>query len=126
MKAADPDEESPETYVGLLKTLHKSKKEAVRRLEELKADAASCKAVNLGEVQSLLGLLDCQGDELRDVRRKLKSKVRSVVGEIWVHITRVSHMQRVAQVQIHLRNGTVKKIAIQHTSGLRAKSRKST
>lgn len=126
LKAADPDEESPETYVGLLKTLHKLKKEAVRRLEELKADAASCKAVNLGEVQSLLGLLDCQGDELRDVRRKLKSKVRSVVSEIWVHITRVSHMQRVAQVQIHLRNGTVKKIAIQHTSGLRAKSRKST
>ena len=33
-KAADPDEESPETYHGLLKALHKSKKEAVRRLEE--------------------------------------------------------------------------------------------
>ena len=125
-KAADPDEESPETYVGILKTLHKSKKEVVRRLEELKADAASCKAVNLGEVQSLLGLLDCRGDELRDVRRKLKAKVRGVVGEIWVHITRVSHMQRVAQVQIHLRTGVVKKLSIQHNSGLRAKSRKST
>ncbi len=126
-KAADPDEESPETYHGLLKALHKSKKEAVRRLEELKADAASCKAVNLGEVQSLLGLLgSVEGDELKDVRRKLKAKVRSVVTEIWVHITRVTHMSRVAQVQIHLRNGTVKKLAIQHTSGLRAKSRKST
>lgn len=126
-KAADPEEESPETYVGLLKTLHRSKKETVRRLEELKADAASCKAVNLGEVQSLLGLLgSVKGDELKEVRRKLKSKVRSVVSEIWVHITRVSHMQRVAQVQIHLRKGTVKKMAIQHTSGLRAKSRKIT
>lgn len=126
-KAADPDEEAPEVYVGLLKTLHKSKKEAVRRLEELKADAASCKAANLGEVQSLLGLLgSVTGDELKDSRRKLKAKVRAVVSEIWVHITRVSHMQRVAQVQIHLRNGAVKKLAIQHTSGLRAKSRRST
>ncbi len=126
-KAADPDEESPETYHGLLKALHKSKKEAVRRLEELKADAASCKAVNLGEVQSLLGFLgSVKGDELKEVRRKLKAKIRSVVSEIWVHITRVTHMSRVAQVQIHLRNGTIKKLAIQHTSGLRAKSRKST
>ncbi len=126
-KAADPDEETPEAYLGLLKTLHKSKKGIVRRLEELKADAATCKAVNLGEVQSLLGLLgSVKGGELKDVRRKLKAKVRGVVSEIWVHITRVSHMQRVAQVQIHLRNGTVKKLAIQHTSGLRAKSRRST
>jgi DNA invertase Pin-like site-specific DNA recombinase len=125
-KAADPDEESPETYLGLLKALHKSKKEAVRRLEELKADAASCKAVSFSEVQSLLGLLSTvKGDELKEVRRKLKGKLRTVVTEIWVHITRVTHMTRVAQVQIHLRNGTLKKIAIQHTSGLRAKSRKS-
>jgi DNA invertase Pin-like site-specific DNA recombinase len=126
-KAADPNEETPEVYVGLLKTLHRSKKDTVRRLEELKADAASCKAVNLGEVQSLLGLLgSVRGDELKEVRKKLKAKVRAVVGEIWVHITRVTHMQRVAQVQIHLRNGTVKKLAIQHTSGLRARSRRST
>lgn len=126
-KAADPNEESPEVYVGLLKTLHRSKKDAVKRLEELKADAASCKAVNLGEVQSLLGLFgSVKGKELEDVRRKLKGKIRAVVSEIWVHITRVTHMQRVAQIQIHLRNGTVKKLSIQHRSGLRAKSRKST
>jgi hypothetical protein len=93
----------------------------------LKADAASCKAVNLGEVQSLLGLMgSVNGEELREVRRKLKGRIRSVVKEIWVHITRVSHMTRVAQIQIHLRNGTCKKVVIQHTSGLRAKSRRST
>jgi DNA invertase Pin-like site-specific DNA recombinase len=126
-KAADPHEETPEVYVGLLKTLHRSKKDTVRRLEELKADAATCKAVNLGEVQSLLGLLSSvKGEELKEVRKKLKAKVRAVVSEIWVHITRVTHMTRVAQAQIHLRNGTIKKLAIQHTSGLRAKSRKST
>lgn len=125
-KAADPNEEDPEVYVGLLKTLHKSKREAIRRLEELKADAASCKAANLGEVQSLLELLgSVSGEELKEVRRKLKGKVRGVVDEIWVHITRVTHMTRVAQVEIHLKNGTVKKLAIQTTSGLRAKSRKS-
>ena len=56
---------------------------------------------------------------------ELIEKVRSVVSEIWVHITRVTHMTRVAQVQIHLRNGTIKKLTVQHTSGLRAKSRKS-
>jgi DNA invertase Pin-like site-specific DNA recombinase len=126
-KASDPDEETPEVYVGLLKALHKSKKEAVRRLEELKADAASCKAVNLGEVQSLLGLLgSVEGDELREVRRKLKARIRTVVSEIWVHITRVNHMQRVAQVQIHLKNGTRKHVVVQHSSGIRAKSRRST
>jgi hypothetical protein len=116
-KAADPDEGKPEVHVRLHKTLHKAKKETVRRLEELKAEAASCKAVNLGEVQSLLGLLgSVKGDELKEVRRKLKAKVRSVVSEIWVHITRVTHMTRVAQVQIHLRNGTIT-AGIQHTSG---------
>ncbi len=125
-KAADPDEESPETYLGLLKVLHKSKKQTVRRLEELKADAATCKAVNLGEVQSLLGLLgSVKGDELKEVRKKLKAKVRALVSEIWVHITRVNHMQRVAQIQINLRNGTEKKLVVQHRSGLRAKSRRS-
>lgn len=126
-KASDPEEENPEVYVGLLKALHKTKKETVKRLEELKADAASCKAVNLGEVQSLLGLMaSVKGDELREVRRKLKGKIRTVLSEIWVHITRVNHMSRVAQVQIHLRNGTCKKVVVQHTSGLRAKSRRST
>ncbi|MBX9579323.1 MAG: recombinase family protein [Gemmataceae bacterium] len=126
-KASDPNEETPEVYVGLLKTLHRTKKETVRRLEELKADAATCKAVNLGEVQSLLGLLGTvKADELKEVRKKLKAKVRALVSEIWVHITRVTHMQRVAQVQIHPRNGTVKKLVVQHRSGLRAKSRRST
>ncbi len=126
-KASDPEEENPEVYVGLLKALHKTKKETVRRLEELKADAASSKAVNLVEVQSLLGLMgSVKGEELREVRRKLKAKIRGVVGEIWVHITRVNHMTRIAQIQIHLRNGTCKKVVVQHTSGLRAKSRKST
>jgi hypothetical protein len=126
-KASDPEEENPEVYVGLLKALHRSKKQTVRRLEELKADAASCKAVNLGEVQSLLTLLaSVKGDELKEVRKRLKGKIRSVVSEIWVHITRVSHMQRVAQLQIHLRNGNKKHLVVQHTSGLRAKSRSST
>ena len=128
-KAADPEEESPETYLGLLKVLHKGKKAAVRRLEELKADSASCKAVNLGEVQSLLGLLSSvKGDELREVRRKLKAKIRSLVTEIWVHITPVNQMHRVAQVQIHLRNGTQKHMVLQHASGKggRPKTRKST
>lgn len=126
-KAADPDEQTPEVYVGLLKTLHKTKKETAHRLEELKAEVASSKTVKLDEVQSLLGLLgSVKGDELKEVRRKLKSKVRAIVSEIWVYITRVTHMTRVAQVQIHLRNGTTKKLAIQHTSGLRARSRKST
>jgi sporulation protein YlmC with PRC-barrel domain len=60
------------------------------------------------------------------VQSLLGAKVRSVVTEIWVHTTRVTHLQRVAQVQIHLRNGTVKKLVVQHRSGLRAKSRRST
>lgn len=124
-KASDPAEEDPEVYVSLLKTLNRKKKDTVRRLEELKADAASCKAVNLGEVQSLLGLLSSvQAEELKEVRRKLKAKVRSVVTEIWVHITRVNHMQRIAQVQIHLRNGIRKHVVVQHCSGLRSKKAK--
>lgn len=127
-KASDPAEETPEVYIGLLKSLHKAKKETILRLEELKADTATCKAVNLGEVQSLLGLLGLiRGDELREVRRKLKARIRLLVSEIWVHITRVNHMRRVAQVQIHLRNGTRKHVVIPHFSGSggRASSRKS-
>jgi DNA invertase Pin-like site-specific DNA recombinase len=117
-KAADPAEETPEVYIGLLKQLHNTKKEVVHRLEELKADAASCKAVNLSETQSLLGLLgSVQGDELRDVRRKLKAKIRAVVAEIWVHIKRVNNLRRVAQVQIYLRNGAKKHIVIPHAAG---------
>ena len=126
-KASDPMEENPEVYVGLLKTLHKTKKETARRLEELKADAASSKAVNLADVQSMLGLMESVKDEeLREFRRKLKAKVRGFVSEIWVHITRVTHMTRVCQIQIHLRSGVCKKVVIQHSSGLRAKSRRST
>ena len=125
-KAADPNEETPEVYISLLKALHKSKREAVRKLEELKADAATCKAVNLGEVQSLLGLLaTVKGNELKDVRRRLKSKIRAVIVEIWVHITRVNHMTRVAQIEMHLRNGAKKRVVVQHTSGLRANWRSS-
>ena len=128
-RAADPEEETPEVYVGLLKSLHKSKKETVHRLEVLKADTASCKAVSLGEVQSLLGLLGAvRGNELREVRRKLKAKMRLLVSEIWVHITRVNHMRRVAQVQLHLRNGARKHVVIHHSAGTggRENSRRST
>jgi len=50
------------------------------------------------------------------VRRKLKAKIRAVVSEIWVHITRVNQVHRTAQIQIHLRNGTRKHVVVQNNS----------
>jgi DNA invertase Pin-like site-specific DNA recombinase len=112
-KAADPEEQSPETYIGLLKQLHQAKKDTVSRLEELKAETASQKAANLGEVQSLLALLQAAtGDDLREVRRKLKTKLKALLEGIWVHVTRVNHMRCVAQVQLYLRRGGRKHLKV--------------
>lgn len=127
-KAADPEEENPEDYVNQLKPLYKNRREVERRLEELKAEAASSKSANLEQVQSMLGLLgSVQGEELREVRRKLKAKIPSLVSEIWVHITRVNHLRSVAQVQIFLRGGTKKHVVVHHAARTGAeKDRKST
>lgn len=115
-------EDDADAYFGLLKTLNAKKKAAVLRLETLKADTASCKAVNLSEVQSLIALmrtLKVEGKiaELKEIRRKLKSKIEWLVTEIWVEIERHNHTKRTAHVQIHLRTGQQKDTVIRVHNG---------
>ena len=90
-----------------------AKEDTAKRLETLKADAVSGRPETLGETQSLIKLLaNAKGAEAEKLRRRLKSRLRLIVDEIWVVIERLDHKRRVAHVKLYLRGGATRYLRV--------------
>jgi DNA invertase Pin-like site-specific DNA recombinase len=84
--ALDPEQDAS-IYDHQLEQLGRERKLAVKELEAAQAEAASRPADNLGEVQSLIQLLDEATPEERPaLRQKVQAGLRRVVQSIWVAV----------------------------------------
>jgi DNA invertase Pin-like site-specific DNA recombinase len=89
----------------LLRELQDAKDDAAVRLEKVQAEAATNEAEVLGETQSLIDLLaGAAGEELLDLRTKIKARIRQLVREMWM-LTVVRGRDRVAALQVWFTDG---------------------
>jgi DNA invertase Pin-like site-specific DNA recombinase len=101
-------EDDPTLFLDLIKRLTEDKQALLARREELKARAQVDRPDSLGEARSLIRLMDAtEGEELQQLRRRVKARIRELVSEVWVLIERVGRA-RVAYVQAHLTGGGVR------------------
>jgi DNA invertase Pin-like site-specific DNA recombinase len=112
-KAADPKTKPAAlpAVLELIESTAQAKQDTAKRLEKLKADALSGRPETLGETQSLVKLLaDAKGKEVETLRRRLKSRLRLIIDEIWVVIQRLDGRLRAAHIQLCYRGGATKYI----------------
>jgi DNA invertase Pin-like site-specific DNA recombinase len=108
-----------DTYLDLIKKLQDERTEVAEQLEQLRQEAASNPTIDLGETQSLIEMLDgATAEQAPELRRRLKTRIRALVKEIWVLVqTRGRGMgkaPRHAYVQIYLRSGGIRNIVVHH------------
>jgi hypothetical protein len=91
----------PTVFMDLIADLTEQWRAAARELEAAQAEAANRPADNLGELKSLIHLLDEAGPEERPaLRQKVQSALRRVVQSIWVAVVVGPGRMRVARVLI--------------------------
>jgi DNA invertase Pin-like site-specific DNA recombinase len=110
-KAADPKTKvaALPAILEMVEATAQAKQDTAKRLEKLKADAMSGRPETLGEAQSLVKLLaNAKGKEAETLRRRLKSRLRLIIDEIWVVVERLDHKHRAAHIQLCYRGGATK------------------
>jgi DNA invertase Pin-like site-specific DNA recombinase len=101
MTAALDPEQDASIYDHQLEQLGRQRKQAIKDLEQAHAEAASRPADNLGEVQSLIQLLDeAPPEERPGLRQKIQAALRRVVEAIWVAVVVGPERSRVARVVV--------------------------
>lgn len=74
-------------------------------LEKCKAHSPNAHVETIGELQSLTALLSsAKGDEVADLRTRIKGRIRVLVSEIWVLVRKVEGVNA-AEVQVFLTTG---------------------
>jgi DNA invertase Pin-like site-specific DNA recombinase len=76
-----------DTFLDLIAELQAERKQVSERLAELRHEEDSQPATDLGEAQTLIGMLNQAAAEQREaLRRRLKVRIRQLVAEMWVVI----------------------------------------
>jgi hypothetical protein len=110
-KAANPKTKvaALPAILEMVESTAEAKQATARRLETLKADALSGRPETLGETQSLIKLLrSAKGKEAETLRRRLKSRLRLLIDEIWIVVERLGHKLRACHIQLCYRGGAMK------------------
>jgi hypothetical protein len=98
--ALDPEQDAS-IYDHQLEQLGRERKQAIKDLEQAHAEAASRPADNLGELKSLIHLLDeATPEERLALRQKIQAALRRVVAAIWVAVVVGPGRMRVARVLV--------------------------
>jgi DNA invertase Pin-like site-specific DNA recombinase len=88
-------------------------KEVNREREELASRLATDEGEALTGVQTILPLLrSASGEELTDLRRRLKARIRELVESIWVLVWEINGAVRAAEIQVFLRGGVVRALMV--------------
>jgi DNA invertase Pin-like site-specific DNA recombinase len=107
-KVQERVEQEPEieALLRLLERLDRERKSTSERLEQLRASTASQQPSSLDEAQSLIKLLGTvQGEQRRELRLKIRARIKQLVSEIWVLIWDVAPTIRAAEVQVFFHTG---------------------
>jgi DNA invertase Pin-like site-specific DNA recombinase len=98
-RAAAEDDQT--VYLDLIAALSRQRKQLIADLEKAHAEVASRPADNLGELKSLIRLLDEADPEGRTaLRQKVQAGLRRVVQSIWVAVVVGPGRMRVARILI--------------------------
>jgi hypothetical protein len=103
------DPEIGEALVSLLGKLHVERKSLKAELEKAKAESAQQAPEKLlGEVQSLSTLLGkVDGEERKELRLKIRARIKELVSEMWMYVWDVTETIRAAELQVVLESGKV-------------------
>lgn len=94
-----------EDYADLFERKVRQKKNTAARLERVRGELMGNLGETLGETKTLAELLDkAEASDRRNLRVKIKSRIRSLVSEIWV-LPIKEHRKTRAYVQVFLKSG---------------------
>jgi DNA invertase Pin-like site-specific DNA recombinase len=111
------DAEDFDAFLDLIQELQGERKQVGDRLAGLRQEEEGESAGDLGEAQSLIAMLARAGaEELPDLRRRLKARIRLLVAEAWVVIVPRGR-DRLAAVQLLFRGGRRRDYLILHRPG---------
>jgi hypothetical protein len=85
--------------------LGRRKKELGEQLDAMKADANHQQPQVLSEAKSLVELLEKAGGKKAELRTRLKSHIRALVTEAWLHVWDANHHIRVLDLEVALTAG---------------------
>src|SRR5262249_17368509 len=76
-------------------------------------------SADLGEAQSLAGMLSAPmpPEQLNDLRRRLKARIRLLVRELWVLVVPAGGKRRLCAVQMHFHGGRSRSYLVFHQPG---------
>jgi DNA invertase Pin-like site-specific DNA recombinase len=100
--------------LDLLRRLDRQKRAASAELEQLRQAQANNHAETLGEARSIIAIIEkCPPGELKDLRTRLKARIRSLVEAVWV-LVEGDRKAKLATVQVFFRNGRWFRFGILH------------
>jgi len=101
----------------LLKELQAQQAESKAVVEKLKAEMIQSTDSDLADAKRLVELLEkATGDELTDLRTRIKARLQSLISEVWI-LVGVRGMRRVALVEVLLREGGTKLVWVEVRGG---------
>lgn len=99
-----------DTILDLLEQLQEKRNGIRSTVDSLRSQIKATEDVNLSDTKQLLYMLEkTTGEELFDLRTKVKSVIRSLISEIWILISETDK-GRECLAQIHFHSGGVRKI----------------
>jgi hypothetical protein len=108
-----------DAFLDLIAELQAERKQVIERRAELEQEEDGRSSADLGEAQSLIGMLEGAAPEQReDLRRRLKGRIRQLVTGGWVVIVRQGR-RAVCGLQFWFRGGRRRDYAILHKAGSR-------
>jgi DNA invertase Pin-like site-specific DNA recombinase len=102
----DTEEEGAIALSSIVARVAANQAELKKELKGLQEQSRSGRADELGELKGMIQLLgDTEGAELADLRRRIKTRLRSLIACIWVVVQPICKGSRYIHVQIDLRAG---------------------
>lgn len=106
-----------DSFLDLIKELQDERKIVSEELAKLREVEPRRAGADLGEVQTIAGLLErAKPEERVELRRRLKARLQQLVSEMLVLVVALDHMNRAAAVQVHFTGGRTRNYLILHSA----------
>jgi DNA invertase Pin-like site-specific DNA recombinase len=102
-------------YLDLISSLSFDQKDLKKQLEDMKSVLAIDNEMSGGELRSIISIRKGkEGEQRKMLSRKLKSKIRALVKEIWILIEVVKRGKKIGHIQVYLNDGRRRYCKVQY------------
>jgi DNA invertase Pin-like site-specific DNA recombinase len=106
------DSDMFDSLMDVFTDLEKQKRDTAGKLEQLKLELHHSTEPTIADTQEIIEMLDsAKGDELTELRIRLKARIRSLVSEIWV-VPLANGKHRIALTQVFFQQGGLEVIVV--------------